>query len=462
MECFSIYCEDIEERIDPLFYSGGIFQIIKKSPFEIKTINDVSLYLNTGFPAGLNLQDSKENGIIQIRPTNIGEDCLLKFDKNIYLKKEYVDSKKSNLLKKNDILFNNTNSQELVGKTAFFDLDGEYFCSNHITRIGVNDELIYPKYLWIILNLYQSHKNFYKICTNWNNQSGINKELLNDVKIPLPPLKVQEKLIAIMQNVYDLRKKKDDEAKALFDSIDDFVLDKLGIKLPDDNDKMCYSVTSDALQNDRIDPYYYQPTFKKLDYVIGTLNYKSLDEIVHFSNETWNQEDTFEDKFPYIEISQIDINFGIVKDITYYEKINAPSRAKMIVREGDIIISTTRPHRGAISMIDESKNGFIASTGFAVLRKLKTNEIEKNFLYTILRTRLGLQQMLRRSSGGNYPAITSKELKKIKIPLPNKNVQNAISDEVKFRMDKAKLLQQEAQEMLENAKIEVEKIIMGD
>lgn len=91
-------------------------------------------------------------------------------------------------------MFNNTNSQELVGKTSFFDLEGQYFCSNHITRIKVNEDFISPIYLWIILNIYQKAKMFFNLCTNWNNQSGVNIELLKTVKIPLPPLEIQNKI----------------------------------------------------------------------------------------------------------------------------------------------------------------------------------------------------------------------------------------------------------------------------
>jgi restriction endonuclease S subunit len=140
-------------------------------------------------------QEAVNEGIIQIRPTNIDDIGLLRFDKNIYLKKECLDKKNDDLLQKGEVLFNNTNSQELVGKTSFFfDLEGQYFCSNHITRIKVNEYFISPTYLWIILNIYQKAKIFFNLCTNWNNQSGVNIELLKTIQIPLPPLEIQNKI----------------------------------------------------------------------------------------------------------------------------------------------------------------------------------------------------------------------------------------------------------------------------
>lgn len=97
----------------------------------------------------------------------------------------------------------------------------------------------------------------------------------------------------------------------------------------------------------------------------------------------------------------------------------------MIVRNNDIIVSTTRPNRGAISLIkQESIN--IASTGFAILRNLKTDIVTKEYLFFCLRQQFCLKQMEQRSSGGNYPAITSEELKKIVIPVPPIETQTQI------------------------------------
>jgi len=186
----------------------------------------------------------------------------------------------------------------------------------------------------------------------------------------------------------------------------------------------CFSVLADGIEG-RIDPHFYRPEFEELKNNLKRINNKPLGEVINFSSETWDQKNFFDNEFPYIEISEIDTSTGEIQNITYYEKSNAPSRAKMIVREDDIIVSTTRPHRGAITYIGKEKDGYIASTGFAILRKLKI-ELDKKFLLFILRTQVSLKQMLQRSSGGNYPAITGEELKKIIIPLPLHSVQKKI------------------------------------
>lgn len=170
--------------------------------------------------------------------------------------------------------------------------------------------------------------------------------------------------------------------------------------------------------DDRLDCEFYLFHFKQNINRLKLNKYDRLGNIVSFSKETWNQKDIYKSQFPYIEIGEIDLEIGEIKNINYLPIKDAPSRAKMIVRANDILVSTTRPHRGAITKIDFNQDGFICSTGFAVLRKIINKNISKKYLSFILREKFVLLQMQQRSSGGNYPAITQDELKKIIIPIP--------------------------------------------
>ncbi|WP_162342894.1 N-6 DNA methylase [Cyclobacterium salsum] len=216
-----------------------------------------------------------------------------------------------------------------------------------------------------------------------------------------------------------------------------------------------FSVTKSSLE-DRIDPHFYLPSFKDLIDKIRSKPYVPLGELVEFSSETWNQKDIFDKEFPYIEISEIELSSGTISNISYILIDDAPSRARMIVRENDIIVSTTRPHRGAIAFIDKEKDGFIASTGFVILRRLKTNKISKEYLFYILRTKICLQQMLQRSSGGNYPAITASELKNIFIPVPPLDKQSEIINTMSDSISKYQELLNDAGKVLESGNITIE------
>ena len=103
---------------------------------------------------------------------------------------------------------------------------------------------------------------------------------------------------------------------------------------------------------ERLDPHFYKPFFRKIVLDVGNTTSEKLGKIARFSDDIWDQKGFFEITFPYIEIGEIDLSTGEIKKINKLKIEKAPSRAKMIVRNSDILISKTRPNRGAISFID--------------------------------------------------------------------------------------------------------------
>lgn len=189
-------------RFDPLFHSFKLWHAIEDSPTPSAHLGRFCRLAKTGFAAGGNMQLHDDDGIIQIRPTNIGSDRQLKFDRNVYLDRDILHTQPTDVLQRREVLFNNTNSQEQVGKTAFFDIEGEFVCSNHITRIATNEADLLPEYLTSVLNAYQRLKVFYSICTNWNNQSGVNVDLLRKLIIPVPSVRKQQAISEEISGIY--------------------------------------------------------------------------------------------------------------------------------------------------------------------------------------------------------------------------------------------------------------------
>lgn len=183
-------------RLDPLYMVSA--NILHSRKYSQQKLSEVCSYFSSGFGAGKEDQKNAIDGIIQIRPTNIDENCDLKFDKNIYVDEHQNISK----IEKTDVLFNNTNSQELVGKTALGELAEGMYYSNHITVIKTIQSELNPLFLKETLNLLQREKVFFSICTNWNNQSGVGLDLLKTISIPLPPLSKQ---IEIAEHIKEIR-----------------------------------------------------------------------------------------------------------------------------------------------------------------------------------------------------------------------------------------------------------------
>ena len=177
-------------RFDALQYKSLLKDLILARK-DIVDLSHVVLDMKSGIGAGKQDQSNEYEGIIQIRPTNISKGGKLNFTKNVYVN----NIPNTLIVKKGDVLFNNTNSQELVGKTAYYDLDEVMSCSNHITRILVDHKKILPKYLGLLLNLYQQNKVFYYLCINWNNQSGVGQDILRKLPIVLPNISKQQEIV---------------------------------------------------------------------------------------------------------------------------------------------------------------------------------------------------------------------------------------------------------------------------
>ncbi|MDP2269044.1 MAG: restriction endonuclease subunit S, partial [Deltaproteobacteria bacterium] len=195
------FSEVIGGRFDPIYHHGDIFAFVRAANCDLERLGNHVTTFQTGFAAGRNDQGDKEDGIIHIRPTNITEDRELIFRRNVYIAPSELGTRLFDRLKRHEVLFNNTNSQEQVGKTVYFDLEGDYFCSNHITRIATDGDRLNPKYLVYILNLYQRQKVFFKLCTNWNNQSGVGADVLSKITVPLSGLERQKQIVLRLDKI---------------------------------------------------------------------------------------------------------------------------------------------------------------------------------------------------------------------------------------------------------------------
>lgn len=85
----------------------------------------------------------------------------------------------------------------------------------------------------------------------------------------------------------------------------------------------------------RFDTEFYKNDYKELYLKLKSLNHYKLKDIAKFSSESWNQKDYFQNEFPYIEISEINLSDGSINNINLLPISEAPSRAKMIVRKND-------------------------------------------------------------------------------------------------------------------------------
>lgn len=149
--------------------------------------------IQPGFASGRH--NSEGQGIPHFRPMNVSTDGRI--ERSVM---KYVDPSTGRpeiRLSSGDILFNNTNSPELVGKTALFVDDDSPAFSNHMTRLRVDRDRLDPGYA--ALRLHQAWREgwFAAHCNNHVSQASIGRDVLKSFEIELPPIDVQRAITAL-------------------------------------------------------------------------------------------------------------------------------------------------------------------------------------------------------------------------------------------------------------------------
>lgn len=170
---------------------------------------------------------------------------------------------------------------------------------------------------------------------------------------------------------------------------------------------------------------------------------KRLKYIASINDEALGENTKPDYELLYVDISSIDSAKGIINiEPMLFEK--APSRARRIVREGDVIVSTVRTYLRAIAPITNAAPNLIVSTGFAVVRpKLGFNSAYAAYA---LRATYFVDSVVSRSVGVSYPAINASEIGTLAVAHPPHSEQKAIAffldretEKIDFLIEKIKL-----------------------
>jgi len=152
----------------------------------------------------------------------------------------------------------------------------------------------------------------------------------------------------------------------------------------------------------------------------------------------------------YVDIGSVSTTNGIEK-IEEYIFSKAPSRARRIVVDKDIVISTVRTYLKAIAYIDNPPKNLIVSTGFAVLTPLE-KIIKPHFAKYAFLAEQFIAEVISKSKGISYPAITATELAAIKIVLPPISEQAKIIENLDAKCQKIDTLIAKQRELIAKLK----------
>lgn len=128
----------------------------------------------------------------------------------------------------------------------------------------------------------------------------------------------------------------------------------------------------------------------------------------------------------YVDISSVDNNEKKIASYQTIESKDAPSRAKQLLKKGDILVSTVRPNLNAVAMVEEkTANLMVGSTGYCVLRCKDSANIR--YLFNYCQSPYFVNDMTLQATGASYPAVSTTIVRNSLIPCYSSEEQREIS-----------------------------------
>lgn len=107
-------------------------------------------------------------------------------------------------VKRGDILFNRTNSRELVGKTCVYDKDEKMVLAGFVIRVRVNERVL-PEFLSCFLNTDFSKQMLFGMCKSAIGQANINAQEMQNIDIYIPPIELQRDFVAFKNQIREVK-----------------------------------------------------------------------------------------------------------------------------------------------------------------------------------------------------------------------------------------------------------------
>lgn len=205
------------------------------------------------------------------------------------------------------------------------------------------------------------------------------------------------------------------------------------------------------LETGRFDAEYYLPKYEDYCRLVQSYanGYEPLGDACDIKDTNYAPEAGV--RYKYIELANIGKS-GEITGCDIQDGESLPTRARRMVHQGDVIISSIEGSLESCALVTEDYEGALCSTGFYVLQSSKLNS---ETLLTLFKS-LPMQQLMKKGCSGTIlTAISKPELEKLPVPIIRQEVQEEIAQHVQ----KSFALRKEAMQLLENAKITVEQVI---
>ena len=370
-------------------------------------------------------------------------------------------------LQKGDIIFNRTNSKELVGKCEVFDQVGVWVFASYLMRLRVNERRAIPEFVSAFLNTRAGRAQIDRESRQIIGMSNINANEIRSVLVPLPPKATQQRLVHRLHTARAGRDQKLKQADELLASLDEFVLGELELKLPPPDNSMIHAVRYSDLRGGRCDASYHAPRFKRAAQILAMSNLrkeplgKLSPLIAGGATPTRGDQELYATSgihfLRIMNVAPFEIRLDDVKYIAPSVHENALVRSQL--KPNDVLMTITG-RVGTSAVVP--REVLPANINQHIVRiRLVSKAVHPEFLVAYLNSSLGLLVTNRGVTGGTRIAIDYGTISQLQIPVPDIAVQSKIVAEVGRRRDQARRLRAEAEALWDEAKREFENALLS-
>jgi len=369
---------------------------------------------------------------------------MLDLSEKNFISEEMAKLMPKNLLEKGDLLFIRTGA---VGdSTVYTGEPPKVIASAHILIAKPNFR-VSPYYLAVFFNT-SFGRNLIIRGTYGALQPEIAPNYIKNLPVPIFSRDLIIKIEKLFLKSQDLLQ----ESQNLYSQAENLLLEELGLKdFKPKYEKTYTAKLSDAFSAHRIDAEYFQPAYEEVARKIKEYPNGFSKLLKHVENIKPNFDPTKypDEDFCYVELADIDSSIGIIHSVNKVKGGEAPSRARRLLKEGDVIVSSVEGSLEKVALVDREHDTCLASTGFFQFRPLN---ILPEVLLVLSKTIILQLQLKKLCSGTILTAVPKESLRDTIIPIIPLSIQQEIASLVQQSHEARK----KAKELLEIAKRAVE------
>lgn len=453
LECSVLFLQQVQNadlRFDSEYYSKANLSLSETlNNIGNKTISDYGGLLDCSafYPSITGYYSNNRDIIPFLRVNEISNGLIVITDNTVFLPHRVVEnnSKTIALAYPGDIIIaKGGNTLAKVGLVT--DEYPMYATCRDVIILRTNELIDLNKYyLWAFLH------SKYGQGILWRSASQTGQPHLTlpaIMKIKVPDTKF---LQSIMERLYKESVAFKEKAEICYQNAEKVLLSSLNIQIKDQTTPVIAEkrFTESFLKSGRLDAEYYQPKYDKYLELVSAYKNGCSNIRTEF-NQVTEKCDRKNPEYSYVEIGDIDVNNGVAS-FNAISTEELPANAKIMTKCGDILVSTVRPNRGAVAILESDE--LLVSGAFAVLRQ--KHSYKKEVLQTLLRTDLYRDWLLQFNVGTSYPVIKDDDVLNMPIPLFEQEIQN----DIEAKVQESFALRHKSKELLEYAKRAVEMAI---